>query len=138
MDTNNIDIDDTSSVTSSSVTSSNGTSCQSTPKSAEGGKSSEKITENTFNDKVVLVARAAKDHMRMCVAYGDVFPPTDPAGHTTFIWGIIKQSSQSMPVLQQALREAATSENIKRDLITFTCFYLKLELFSKYILLLLL
>ena len=76
--------------------------------------------------------------MRMHVAYGDVFPPTDPAGHTTFIWGVIKQSSQSMQVLQQALREAATSENTKRDLITFMHFHLKLELFSEYILLLLL
>jgi hypothetical protein len=103
-----MDEDDTSSTTSSNVN-----SHQSTPKCGTGGKSSGKITENSFNNKVVILARAAKDHMRMRVAYGDVFPPTDAAGRATFAWDIIKQSSQSTPVLWQALREAAASENTK-------------------------
>jgi len=121
-------MDDTSSTTSSNVNSRQGT-----PKSGTGGKSSGKITENNFSDKVVILARAAKDHMRMRVAYGDVFPPTDAAGRATFAWDIIKQSSQSTPVLRQALREATASENIKRDLITFVRFYLTHELFAKYL-----
>jgi len=116
----------------SSITSSNTSSRQSTPKSGTGAKSSGKITENSFNDKVVILARAAKDYIRMRVAYGDVFPPTDPAGRATFAWDIIKQSSQSTPVLRQALREAASSENTKRDLITFVRLYSKHERFAKY------
>ena len=115
-----------------STTSSNAKSHQSTPKSSTGGKSSGKITENTFNDKVVILARAAKDYMRMRVAYGDVFPPTDAAGRATFVWDVIKQSSQSTPVLREALREAAASEHTKRDLITFVRFYSKPGLFAKY------
>jgi hypothetical protein len=121
-----------------STTSSNAKSRQSTPKSLTGGKSksSGKIMENTFNDKVVILARAAKDYMRMCVAYGDVFPPTDAAGCATFVWDVIKQSSQSTPVLREALREAAASEHIKRNLITFVHFYSKPGLFAKYFFLL--
>ena len=106
------------------------------PKSMTGGKSSRKITKNSFNDKVIILAQAAKDYMRMCIAYGDVFPPTDAAGHAIFAWDVIKQSSQSTLVLREALREAATSEHTKRDLITFVCFYSKPELFTKYLFLL--
>ncbi|KIM35960.1 hypothetical protein M413DRAFT_32094 [Hebeloma cylindrosporum] len=91
-------------------------------KSSAGGKSSGKITENSFSEKVVLLARAAKDFMRMRFAYGDVFPPTDPAGRATFAWDIIKQSSQSTPALREALKEAAASETTKKDLITFAMY----------------
>ena len=72
----------------------------------------------------------------MRVAYSDVFPPTDAAGHAIFTWDVIKQSSQSTPVLREALREAATSEHTKRNLITFVHFYSKPELFTKYLFLL--
>ena len=127
---------DTDKDDTSSATSSNAKSRQSTPKSMTGGKSSGKITENSFNDKVIILARAAKDYMRMRVAYGDVFPPTDAAGRAIFAWDVIKQSSQSTPVLREALKEAATSEHTKRDLITFVRFYSKPELFTKYLFLL--
>jgi hypothetical protein len=123
---------DTDQEDTSSTTSSNTKSHQSLPKLVTGEKSSGKITENGFNDKVVILTRAVKDYMRMRVAYGDVFPPTDAAGHANFVWDVIKQSSQSMPVLTEALREAATSEFTKRDLIKFMCFYLKLQSFSKF------
>ena len=127
---------DTDQEDTSSTTSSNTKSHQSSSKPVSGGKLSGKITENSFNDKVVILARAAKDYMRMRVAYGDVFPPTDAAGRANFVWDVIKQSSQSTPVLREALREAATSEFTKRDLITFVCFYLKIQLFAKYFFLL--
>lgn len=68
--------------------------------------------------------------MRMRFAYGDVFPPTDAAGRTIFVWDIIKQSSQATPALREALREAARSETTKKDLITFVGLYFKLELFA--------
>jgi hypothetical protein len=123
---------DTDQEDTSSTTSSNTKSHQSSPKSVTGRKLLGKITENSFNDKVVILTRAAKDYMRMHVAYGDVFPSTDAAGHAKFVWNVIKQSSQSTPVLREALREAATSEFTKRNLITFMCFYLKLQLFAKY------
>ena len=114
----------------SSVTSSNSKSRQNTPKST-GGKSSGKITENSFSDKVRLLAKAAKDFMRMRFAYGDVFPPTDAAGRATFAWDIIKKTSQSTPVLRKALREATRSETVKKDLITFVGLYFKHELFAE-------
>lgn len=67
----------------------------------------------------------------MRFAYGDVFPPTDAAGRATFAWDIIKKTSQSTPVLREALREATRSETIKKDLITFVRFYFKHELFAE-------
>jgi hypothetical protein len=66
----------------------------------------------------------------MRFAYGDLFPPTDAAGRATFIWDMIKQSSQAKPALREALREAARSEITKKDLITFVGFYFKFELFA--------
>ena len=82
----------------SSANSSNANSHQITSKSATRGKSSGNITENSFDDKVIILAQAAKEYMRMCVAYGNVFPPTDAVGDAIFTWDVIKQSS-SMPVL---------------------------------------
>jgi len=67
----------------------------------------------------------------MRFAYGDVFPPTDAAGHAMFAWDIIKKTSQSTPVLREALREATHSETVKKDLITFVGFYFKHELFAQ-------
>ena len=67
----------------------------------------------------------------MWFAYSNVFPSTDVAGHAMFAWDIIKKTSQSTPMLHEALREATCSETIKKDLITFVGFYFKHELFSE-------